>query len=166
MDDAAIPTDERTCIQNLSFPANVLQLSSDNEVSRIMPAESYIAKTVENARDAIACHVRWKIALVLAARMHEPLSERATRSIHHPEECSIRKWLMSEHTQQQRGRPEYRAVLNQHTAFHGLMRAIAKLINRGEYEKAEELINAADPFQNASIALANAIMALDRSTVS
>jgi len=45
-----------------------------------------------------ASHVRWKITLLLAARMREPLSERATRSIQHPEECAIRKWLLSEHT--------------------------------------------------------------------
>jgi hypothetical protein len=126
-----------------------------------MPAETYIAKTIENARDAIASHVRWKIALLLAARMHEPLSERATRAIEHPEECSIRKWLLSEHTLHLRGRPEYLAALNQHTAFHGQMLAIANLINGGEYEQAERLLNAADSFQNASTALANAIMALD-----
>ena len=127
-----------------------------------MPAETYIAKTVENARDAIASHVRWKIALMLAARMHEPLSERATRSIEHPEECSIGKWLLSEHTQHLRSRPVHRLMLSQHTAFHGQMQAIAKLIHGGAYAQAEELLNAADPFQNASIALANAIMALDQ----
>ncbi|MGP8261024.1 MAG: hypothetical protein ACLQM6_13840 [Acidobacteriaceae bacterium] len=127
-----------------------------------MPADTYIAKTIENAPDAIASHVRWKIALLLAARMHEPLSERATRSIEHPEECSIRKWLLSEHTLHLRGRPEYMAALDQHTAFHGQMQGIAHLINGGEYDQAERLLNAADPFQNASTALANAIMALDR----
>jgi hypothetical protein len=127
-----------------------------------MPAETYIAKTIENTPDAIASHVRWKIALLLAARMHEPLSERATRAIQHPEECSIRKWLLSEHTLHLRGRPEYLAALDQHLAFHGQMQGIANLINGGEYDQAERLLNAADPFQNASTALANAIMALDR----
>jgi hypothetical protein len=42
------------------------------------------------------------------------------------------------------------------------MLAIANLINAGDYEEAERLLNAAEPFQNASTALANAIMALDR----
>jgi len=127
-----------------------------------MPAETYIAKTIENAQDAIASHVRWKIALLLAARMREPLSARATRSIQHPEECSIRKWLLSEHTLHLRGTPEYLAALDQHAAFHGQMLGIANLINGGEYEQAERLLNAAEPFQNASTALANAIMALNR----
>jgi hypothetical protein len=127
-----------------------------------MPAETYIAKTIENAPDAIASHVRWKITLLLAARMREPLSPRATRSIQLPEECSIRKWLLSEHTLPLRGTPEYHATLDLHAAFHQQMQAVANLINGGEYEQAERLLNAAEPFQSASTALANAIMALDR----
>jgi hypothetical protein len=127
-----------------------------------MPPETYIAKTVENAPDAIASHVRWKIALLLAARMREPLSERAIRSLQHPEECSIRKWLVSERTLHQRGTPEYQAALDLHTAFHGQMLAIANLINAGDFEEAERLLNAPEHFEKPSIALANAIMALGR----
>jgi len=127
-----------------------------------MPAETYIAKTIENPPDAIASHVRWKITLLLAARMREPLSERATRSIQHPEECSIRKWLLSERTLHLRGTQEYKAAVDQHTAFHGQMLAIANLINAGEYEQAERLLNSKEHFEKPSTALANAIMALDR----
>jgi hypothetical protein len=127
-----------------------------------MSAETYIAKTIENAPDAIASHVRWKISLMLAARMREPLSARAIRSLQHPEECSIRKWLVSEHTLHLRGTPEYQTALDLHAAFHQQMLAIANRINAGDYEQAERLINAAEPFQNSSTALANAIMALDR----
>jgi hypothetical protein len=127
-----------------------------------MPGETYIAKPVQTGADAIASHVRWKITLLLAARMREPLSERATRSIQRPEECSIRKWLVSEHTLHLRGTPEYHAALDLHTAFHGQMLAIANLINAGEYEQAERLLNSQEHFEKPSIALANAIMALDR----
>jgi hypothetical protein len=127
-----------------------------------MPPEPYIAKTVENAPDAIASHVRWKIALLLAARMREPLSARAIRALQHPEECSIRKWLDSERTLHLRGTPEYQAALDLHAAFHGQMLAIANLINAGDFEEAERLLNAPEHFEKPSIALANAIMALDR----
>jgi len=130
-----------------------------------MPADTYIAKTIENAPDAIASHVRWKIELQLAARMHEPLSERATRSIQNPQECSIRKWLLSEHTLHLRGTPEYLAALDLHAAFHGQMQAIANLINGGEYEQVERLLHSQEHFENASTALANAIMALDDTPV-
>jgi hypothetical protein len=127
-----------------------------------MPAEPYIAKTIESAPDAIASHIRWKIALLLAVRMREPLSPRAMRSIQRPEECSIYKWMLSEHTLPLRGTPEYRAALELHAAFHSQMLAIANLINGADYDQAERLLNAPEPFQSASTALANAIMALDR----
>jgi hypothetical protein len=129
-----------------------------------LPATSYIAKTVLTAQDAIATHVRWKITLLLAARMHEPLSQRATQSIQHPEECSIHEWLLSQHTRHLRGTPEYRTVLELHMAFHGSMLRIADLLNAGEYDQADLLLTSPKPFQNAANSLANAIMALDRRT--
>jgi hypothetical protein len=122
----------------------------------------YIAKTVLNPRDAIASHVRWKIALLLAARMREPLSERATHSVAHPEECSVYKWLRSTHTEHLRGSQEYRTVLALHSAFHTQMLQIANLLQAGHFEQAERSINTPGPFYDASNSLANAIMALDQ----
>ena len=52
------------------------------------------------------------------------------RAVHYPEECSIGKWLLSEHTLHLRTRPEYLAVVEQHSAFHGQMLAIALAIVR------------------------------------
>jgi hypothetical protein len=127
-----------------------------------MPAETYIAKKIESPPDAIASHVRRKITLLLAARMREPLSPRATNSLQRPEECSIRRWLLSDQTLHLRGTPEYKAALDQHLAFHGQMLRIADLINAGEYEQAERLLNSPEHFHNPSVELANAIMALDR----
>jgi hypothetical protein len=127
-----------------------------------VPSIQYMNKPIVTPRDAIACHVRWKITLLTAARMREPLSARATRSIEHPEECSIRKWLLSGHTVHLRGTPEYRAVFERHTKFHGEMQAIAKLLNSGEYGAAERLLQTPDRFEAASLAVANAIMALER----
>jgi hypothetical protein len=125
-----------------------------------MPPETYIAKKIESPPDAIASHVRWKITLLLAARMREPLSARATNSLQRPEECSIRRWMLSEHTLHLRGTAEYQAALDQHLAFHGQMLRIADLINAGDFEQAERLLNNPEYFHNPSIALANAIMAL------
>ena len=127
-----------------------------------MPSPAYTPQPVLTAADAIATHVRWKITLLLAARMHEPLSERATRSIERPEECKIHTWLVSEYARRLSGTPEYKAVCDLHLAFHGAMRQIAVLLNSGDYDLAERLLNSPEPFQNASSALANAIMALDR----
>jgi hypothetical protein len=127
-----------------------------------MPQVQYIAKTIINAPDAIASLVRWKITLLMATQMREPLSERASHSVQHPEECSIGQWLLSRHTLHLRGTPEYRTVIDLHNAFHREMQAIARLINAADYLAAERLLNAPAGFQLASTAVANAIMALDR----
>lgn len=106
--------------------------------------------------------MRWKITLLLAATIPEPLTDRATHSIQHPEECSISKWLLSIHTLHLRGTQEYRAVLDLHSAFHRQMLCIANLLNAADFDQAERILNAPEPFQNASRSLANAIMALGR----
>jgi hypothetical protein len=126
-----------------------------------LSSTSYIAKTVVTSRDAIASHVRWKIALLLAAQMREPLSDRATRSLTHPEECSIHRWLQSKHTEHLRGLLEHRSALALHGAFHAQMLQIANMLKEGYFEQAELAINNPGPFQDASNALANAIMALE-----
>ncbi|HEV2619068.1 MAG TPA: hypothetical protein VGU23_03930, partial [Acidobacteriaceae bacterium] len=90
-----------------------------------MSSPQYIAKPIVTAQDAIASHVRWKVTLLLAVRMREPLSERATLSINRPQECSIHRWLVSKHTLRLRGTPEYRTALELHMAFHVQMQRIA-----------------------------------------
>ena len=131
-----------------------------------MPAIPYIAKLIQSPQDAIASHVRWKITLLLAATIHEPLTDRAARSILHPEECSIGKWLLSKQTKHLRDTPEYRTVLDLHAEFHHQMTRVADLIQSRDFIAAERLLNSPEPFQSASTALANAIMALDRCTIS
>jgi 1-deoxy-D-xylulose 5-phosphate reductoisomerase len=127
-----------------------------------MPSTQYIAKTVLNARDAIASLVRWKITLLTATQMREPLSERATYSVQHPEECSVGQWLLSRHTLHLRTMPEYRAVIDLHTEFHREMQTIALLINTADYAAAACLLNAPTGFQQVCNTAAHAIMALDR----
>jgi methyl-accepting chemotaxis protein len=127
-----------------------------------MPSDSYIAKPILTPRDAIASHVRWKITLLTAARMREPLSARATRSIRQPEQCSIRRWLLSDYTATLRHRPEYAAVLDRHIDFHREMQRVAHLLNTARYSEAEDLLAPSSAFEQTSFAIANALMALDR----
>jgi hypothetical protein len=129
-----------------------------------LSSPQYIAKPIVTAQDAIASHVRWKVTLLLAVRMREPLSERATLSIHRPQECSIHRWLMSKHTLRLRGTAEYRTALQLHLAFHVQMQRIALLLNTGQFEQAGRLLNSPESFQSTSNAFANALMALDRRT--
>jgi methyl-accepting chemotaxis protein len=127
-----------------------------------MSSVPYIAKPILNARDAIASHVRWKITLLTAARMQEALSDRATLSIQHPEQCAIRRWLLSDHTAPLRDRPEYTVALNRHIDFHREMQRIAHLLNNARYVEAESLLASGSAFEQTSLAVANALMSLDR----
>jgi hypothetical protein len=124
----------------------------------------YIAKQILTPHDAIASHVRWKITLMLAVRMREPLSDRAQHSIRYPEQCSIGKWLLSEHTLHLRHTKGYLAVLDEHEGFHRQMLCILNLINSGDFDEAECLLNSRGPFLSSSNSFANAIMALDRTS--
>jgi hypothetical protein len=126
-----------------------------------LSSTSYTAKPVLTPRDAIASHVRWKITLQLAMHLREPLSERATRSITHIEECSINKWLLSEHTRDVRSTAEYRAVVQLHIAFHDQMLQIANLLQAADFDEVERRVNHPGPFLDASNAFANAIMSLE-----
>jgi hypothetical protein len=123
----------------------------------------YMNKPILNARDAIASHIRWKITLLTAARMREPLSERATRSIEHPDECSIRQWLLSAAGSAVQQWPEYSAALDKHMQFHRTMQRIARLLNRGDHADAErQLSEHGGEFERHSLELANALMAFER----
>jgi hypothetical protein len=127
-----------------------------------VPSTPYIAKPVLNPRDAIASHVRWKITLLFATQMREPLTPRALHAIQNPDECSAGIWLLSAQTFHLRATPEYRAVRDLHYAFHAQMKQIAGLIQAGDYVQAERILNAPEPFQSVSNSFANALMALDR----
>lgn len=125
-----------------------------------MSSAPYTSKAVCTPQDAIASQVRWRIALLLAAKMHEPLTDRALEAIRIPAECLVGKWLLSEHTLHLRGTPEYRAVFTLHAEFHNQMHQIANLLQTGDYPRTLLLLNEPGNFQSVSNSLANAIMAL------
>ena len=131
-----------------------------------MPSTQYVAKTILNTRDAIASLVRWKITLLTATQMREPLSERATRTIDNPDECSVGQWLLSRHTLHLRLTQEYRTLVDLHNEFHREMQDIALLINTADYPAAERRLTAPTGFQRVCTISANAIMALDRISTS
>jgi hypothetical protein len=127
-----------------------------------MTNKSPVDVPIVTAKDAIAHHMRWRITLQLAVTMHEPLSPGATRAIQHLEECSIGKWLVSQHTSSIRNTPEYRDLVACHEQFHRVMNQIAFAINRGDYEAAGQALAAGSNFRKAAQAIASAMMALDR----
>jgi hypothetical protein len=127
-----------------------------------MATKSPVDVPIVTAKDAIAHHMRWRIALQLAVTMREPLSPSATSAIQHLEECSIGKWLVSQHTFSVRNTPEYRDLVARHEEFHRVMTKIAFAINHGDYEAAGHALAPDSSFRKASQAISSAIMALDR----
>jgi hypothetical protein len=125
-------------------------------------APPYVSPRVQNARDAIATHIRWKITLLTALSLREGLSERATFNIENPDQCRIREWLNTPPLLAFRSTPEYRAVASLHRDFHREMQRIARLLNTGEFSAAEPLMLPTAPFETTSSSLAHALMALDR----
>lgn len=128
-----------------------------------MESVSYNAKPILNARDAVASHIRWKITMLTAARLKERLSERATQSIEDPQQCSIRRWLLSMRSGPIREKREYALALAKHIEFHRTMQTIARLLHSGQFAEAERrLVDHGGEFERASLELAQALMALDR----
>ena len=101
-----------------------------------MTTKSPVDVPIVTAKDAIAHHMRWRIALQLAVTIREPLSPGATRAIQHLEVCSIGKWLVSRHTLNVCNTQQYRDLVARHEEFHRVMTQIAFAINHGDYEAA------------------------------
>jgi hypothetical protein len=150
----------RSCC-DLTLRVDFTDKSGESSRGHHLSSASTISTPITTPQDAIASHVRWKIALQLAAQMREPLSERATRTIAHPEECNVHMWLLSEHTRHLRNTCEYSAVMERHIAFHSQMLKVANLLQTADFDQAERLLTQPGPFQEAANAVANAIMALD-----
>ncbi len=127
-----------------------------------MTTKSPVDVPIVTAKDAIAHHMRWRIALQLAVTIREPLSPGATRAIQHLEVCSIGKWLVSRHTLNVRNTQQYRDLVARHEEFHRVMTQIAFAINHGDYEAAGRALAPGSSFRKASQAISSAIMALDR----
>jgi hypothetical protein len=116
---------------------------------------------IVTAKDAIASHMQWKIALQLAIALNEPLSPNAIRAIQHLEECPIGRWLVSQHTLSIRNTPEYRDLAARHEEVHRELAQIATMIDNRKYGAARRALDPNSSFRQASQAMASAITALD-----
>ncbi len=116
-----------------------------------------------NARQVVASHVRWKIALQFAIVMRENLSEEQHRQIRQPSLCPVGLWIDGPAAREYRLRPEYMAMRAAHLVFHEVMDRVAGMLERGQFQEASELIEEVDgEYAEASKRLAMSMMALDR----
>ncbi len=117
---------------------------------------------VLSARQAIAKHVQWKIALQFAVITREQLTVEQIEGIEHPHRCSIGRWLDSPEHVTMQTHPAFRNLANRHLRFHQEMMAIARLIAAECFAEAAARMDNLGEFTQAGQALALAIMALDR----
>ena len=117
---------------------------------------------VLNAKQAIAKHVNWKIALQFAITMQEQLTPEQIASIYHPHLCSIGSWLDSPVTMRMRAQPAYTDLVSLHLRFHHEMVAIAELIAAKRFREASAAMTVDSAFTRASLALARSITAFDQ----
>lgn len=117
---------------------------------------------IVTAKDAIAYHVRWKMALQLSVVMQEPLGPGATDAIYHLEQCRIGQWIASRHLSAVRLTPEYRDLVARHKEFHREMQLIASMIEHRNFAAATDALEPNSKFQQISMALANAMSAIGR----
>lgn len=116
-----------------------------------------------NARQVVASHVQWKIALQFAIAMRENLSEEQHRQIRQPTRCPIGRWMDGAMARKHCASPEYGAMYQAHLEFHVEMQRVATCIQEGRFEAASALVETPGcRYLESANRLANSIMALDR----
>ena len=114
------------------------------------------------AKDAIARHMQWRIALEFAITIQEALPAEQRDEIQHDERCAIGRWLVSPATRSIRSTEELENLVRTHYRFHREMEVIALLLSEGKFDQAKRAIGPGSEFQAASHEIAMAIMAVDR----
>ncbi len=120
------------------------------------------ATQVLNAKEAIAKHVNWKIALQFAITMKEQLTPEQVSAIQHHRRCAIGRWLDSTVSLPMRQDPAYRDLVARHMQFHREMIAVSHLIAENRFYEAAASIKENSGFAQAGLALARAITAFDQ----
>ena len=120
------------------------------------------ATQVLNAKEAIAKHVKWKIALQFAITMKEQLAPEQVSAIQHHRQCAIGLWLDSPVNFTMRQHPAYRDLVARHMQFHREMIVVSQLIAENRFYEAAVAMKQNSGFAHAGLALAQAITAFDQ----
>lgn len=112
-----------------------------------------------NFDEAIHKHAEWKMKLRSAISKQEQLD---AATIAKDNCCALGNWLHGDGKLKFGAKPEFRAVLDLHKAFHAEAGKVSQLINAKNYPEAEKALGANTPYSNASSAVASAIFALKK----
>ncbi|MCE4537231.1 methyl-accepting chemotaxis protein [Pelomonas sp. P7] len=92
---------------------------------------------------AIAAHREWKVKLRSAIADHGRLD---AETICRDDRCPLGRWLHGEGGRRWSSRPTFVALVDKHAEFHRTAADVARRINEGLYERAEQLIGSGSQF--------------------
>lgn len=126
----------------------------------------YLGCIVMQALDFTAvakAHADWKVKLRQAIENKEQVD---VETLAMDNVCMLGKWLYDEGTQQQlAGIEAYRECVHNHAHFHLEAAKVAREINRGNYDRASELLTLGHPYAQASADVAMSLHELRREVV-
>jgi len=108
---------------------------------------------------ALQAHSEWKIKLRSGISKRE-FMDAAT--IGRDDCCKLGKWLHGGGQKQYQHLSSFHDCLNKHAAFHREAGKVAEIINQGQYEKAESLLDSGSAFAAASSQVGVAIVTLKK----
>lgn len=110
-----------------------------------------------NLDEAIERHTEWKITFRAAI---ERKSHMDADSIRRDNCCVLGKWLQADGRATHGHRASFAELVSAHTTFHCNAGEVADAINAKDYEAAEKLLGVWSAYADASLAVVDAIEAL------
>jgi len=112
-----------------------------------------------NLDDAIKAHADWRAKLRTAAMRHESMD---AETIGRDDCCVLGKWLHGAGQSQYGGKPSFVSLLGAHREFHQEAGKVARLINQGAYDAAEQQLGGNTAFSKASSQVGAAVMQMKK----
>ncbi|MEI8574967.1 CZB domain-containing protein [Methylomonas sp. EFPC1] len=108
---------------------------------------------------AIQAHSEWKVKLRRGISQHEHMD---AVTIGRDDCCKLGKWLHGGGQKQYKHLSGFQDCLHKHAQFHREAGKVAEVINSGQYETAESLLDAGSAFALASSQVSVAIVTLKK----
>ncbi|NBR27030.1 MAG: chemotaxis protein [Betaproteobacteria bacterium] len=110
-----------------------------------------------NLDEAIERHTEWKITFRAAIEMKRQVD---AESIRRDNCCVLGKWLRADGWATHGHRPSFADLVTAHTTFHQNAGEVADAINAKDFETADKLLGVWSKYADASLAVVDAIEAL------
>ena len=127
------------------------------------PAPSALAAPASgmgiNLDNAIKAHADWRSRLRTAATKGDQMD---ADTVGRDDCCELGKWLHGEGGKRYGAHQSFPALLEAHKAFHVEAGKVAQVINQGQGEKAESMLDGGTPFANASSEVGRLIVLLKK----